>query len=95
MWHSYWTIMYTEETSSIVKHTHTHTPSHLPTANTQTEKNTTGIRIRIQIRMDPYVLALSDPHPDLLVRGTDPRIRIRTKISRIPNTSQQVPTYRH
>jgi hypothetical protein len=24
--------------------------------------------------------------PDLLVRGTDPRIRIRTKLSRIPNT---------
>jgi hypothetical protein len=24
--------------------------------------------------------------PDPLVRGTDPRIRIRTKMSRIPNT---------
>jgi hypothetical protein len=29
-----------------------------------------------------------DPEPDPLVRGTDPgiRIRIRTKMSRIPNT---------
>jgi hypothetical protein len=38
-----------------------------------------GIRIRV-------FLGLPDPHPDLLVRGTDPRIRIRTKMSRIPNT---------
>jgi hypothetical protein len=31
----------------------------------------------------------SDPEldPDPLVRGTDPGIRIRTKISRIPNTT--------
>jgi hypothetical protein len=29
-----------------------------------------------------------DPHPDPLVRGTDPRIRIRTKKSRIRNTSE-------
>jgi hypothetical protein len=27
-----------------------------------------------------------DPDPDPLVRGTDPRIQIRTKMSRIPNT---------
>ncbi len=27
-----------------------------------------------------------DPDPDPLVRDTDPRIRIRTKMSRIPNT---------
>ena len=26
-----------------------------------------------------------DPDPDPLVRGTDPGIRIRTKMSRIPN----------
>jgi hypothetical protein len=32
-------------------------------------------------------LGLSDPYPDPLVRGTDPRIRIRTKMSRIPNTA--------
>ncbi len=35
---------------------------------------------------DPYVLGLPDQHPDPLVRGTDPRIWIRTKMSRIPNT---------
>ncbi len=29
----------------------------------------------------------SDQDPKLLVKGTDPRIRIRTKISRIRNTS--------
>ncbi len=28
-----------------------------------------------------------DPNPTLLVRSTDPGIRIRTKISRIPNTA--------
>ncbi len=28
----------------------------------------------------------SDPNPDPLVRGMDPRVRIRTKMSRIPNT---------
>jgi hypothetical protein len=27
-----------------------------------------------------------DPDPDQLVRSKDPRIRIRTKMSRIPNT---------
>jgi hypothetical protein len=27
-----------------------------------------------------------DPHPDLLVKGADPRILIRTKMSRIRNT---------
>ncbi len=36
-------------------------------------------------------LGLPDPHPDPLVRGKDPRIRIRiwirTKMSRIHNTS--------
>jgi hypothetical protein len=31
-----------------------------------------------------------DPHPDSLVRGTDPRIRIRTKMSQILNTGYQV-----
>ncbi len=28
-----------------------------------------------------------DSDPDPLVRGTDPRIRIRNKMSRIPNTA--------
>jgi hypothetical protein len=37
-------------------------------------------RIRIP-ELDP------DPEPDLLVRGTDPRIWIRTKMSRIPSTA--------
>jgi hypothetical protein len=36
-------------------------------------------------------LGLPDPHPDPFVRGTDPRIRIRirTKMSRIPSTRHQ------
>jgi hypothetical protein len=42
--------------------------------------------IRIWIRM---FLGLPDPHPDPLVRGTDPRIQIRTKMSRISNTGYQ------
>ncbi len=33
----------------------------------------------------PMFLGLPDPHPDPLVKGTDPRIRIRTKMWRIPN----------
>ncbi len=44
------------------------------------------IHIRIWIRRICMFLGLPDPHPDQLVRGTDPRIRIRTKMSRIPNT---------
>ncbi len=42
--------------------------------------------IRIQIRMIHEVLDLTDPELDLFVRGTEPRIRIRTKMSGIPNT---------
>jgi|LakMenE18May11ns_1017448.scaffolds.fasta_scaffold7959057_1 hypothetical protein len=42
------------------------------------------------IFLHPYGRKDSDPEldlgPDLLVRGTDPRIQIRTKMSRIPNT---------
>ncbi len=34
-------------------------------------------------------LGLPDPHLGSLVRDTDPRIRIRTKMSRIPNTVYQ------
>ncbi len=34
-------------------------------------------------------LGLPDPHPGSLVRDTDPRIRIRTKMSRVPNTVYQ------
>ncbi len=30
-----------------------------------------------------------DPDPDPLVRGMDPRIRIRIKMSRIPNTAKK------
>ncbi len=41
-----------------------------------------------RIRMILMFLSLSNPHPEKLVRGTDPRIwiRIRTKMSRIRNT---------
>ncbi len=42
------------------------------------------LAFQIQIRM---FLGLPDPHPDPLVRGTDPRIRIRTKMYRIRNTA--------
>jgi hypothetical protein len=35
-----------------------------------------------------------DPHPDPLVRGLDPWIRIRTKMSWIPNTCRY-PTHLH
>jgi hypothetical protein len=35
--------------------------------------------------------AEQDPDPDPLVRGEDPRIRIRTKMSRIPNTASRDP----
>ncbi len=40
---------------------------------------------------DPEVNPYPELYPDLdpLVRGTDPQIRIRTKMSRIPNTGQQ------
>jgi hypothetical protein len=38
---------------------------------------------------DPYVSYLPDPHADQLVRSTDPRIRIRIKISRFRNTGFQ------
>jgi hypothetical protein len=47
-------------------------------------KNDVNIPVfRIRIRIGMF-LGLPDPHP--LVRGTDPRIRIRTKMPRIPNT---------
>jgi hypothetical protein len=41
---------------------------------------------RIRIRM---FLGLPDPHLDPLVRCRDPKIRIHTKMSRIPNTTDQ------
>jgi hypothetical protein len=45
------------------------------------------------------ILGLPDPHPYPLVRGTDPRIRIRiqirTKMSRIPNTGFQIRGHDH
>ncbi len=44
------------------------------------------IRNRVRIRrIRGMFLGLSDPDP--LVRGTDPRIRIRTKMSRLRNTA--------
>ncbi len=47
--------------------------------------NTDPDRDRLTIHM---FLGLLDPHPEALVRGTDPRIRIRirTNMSRIRNT---------
>ena len=37
----------------------------------------------------PFLInVLRDPNQDPLVRGADPGIRIRTKMSRIPNTDQ-------
>jgi hypothetical protein len=50
-------------------------------------------RIRIHIRIRRF-LGIPDPHPDPLVRGTDPTIRIRirsrTKISRIANNGSNI-----
>ncbi len=45
-------------------------------------------RILIRILRIRMFLGIPDPHPDPSVRGTDPRIciRIRTNMSRIPNT---------
>jgi hypothetical protein len=53
-------------------------------------KNNINIPVfRIRIRIRPCVLGLTDTHPDPLVRGTaDSSIRIRTKMSRIPNTGK-------
>jgi hypothetical protein len=44
-------------------------------------------RLHIWIRM---FWGVPDPHPDPLVRGTNPRIRIRTNMSRISNTGPPV-----
>jgi hypothetical protein len=46
-----------------------------------------GIHIRIRIRRIRMFLGLTETDPDPLVRGMDPGIRIRTKMSRIPNTA--------
>jgi len=51
----------------------------------ETQQVSLGAVLRIRIHM---FLGLLDPDPDLLVRGTDPRIRIRTKLSQIRNTEQ-------
>ncbi len=40
------------------------------------------------------VLGLPDPHPDPSVRGTDPRIRIRFEMSRLPNTFKYFVTWK-
>ncbi len=48
-----------------------------------------GIRIRNRVRSRKFVGLPDpelDPDQDPLVRGTDPWIRIRTKMSRIPHT---------
>ncbi len=52
-------------------------------------------RIRIWSRRIRMFLGIPDPHPDPLVNGTAPRIRIRirTKMSRIPNTAPSAPEY--
>ncbi len=52
-------------------------------------KNDVNVPVfRIRIRKNhTYVLGLPDPHPDPFGIGTDPRIRIRTKMSRIRNTA--------
>jgi hypothetical protein len=44
------------------------------------------LRVTEDFSMDP--LPHPDPYLDQLVRGMDPRIRIRTKMSRIRNTAQ-------
>jgi hypothetical protein len=49
--------------------------------------------LRIRIRSDSKLKPDPDPEPDPLVRGMDPRIRIRTKKSRIPNTSSGIHHY--
>jgi hypothetical protein len=46
--------------------------------------NTTKKCIFLALKMIYIKTSVGDPDP--LVRGTDPRIRIRTKMSRIPNT---------
>ncbi len=55
---------------------------------------TVVFRIHIQIRRIRVFSGILDPHPDLLIRGTDQRIRIRiwirTKMSRIPNTAGHI-----
>ncbi len=48
------------------------------------------IRIRIRIRRNHIFFGLSNPHPDPLVSGKDPRIRIRTKMSQTPNTVHKI-----
>ncbi len=44
---------------------------------------------KIRKESDPELDPDPDSNPDPLVRGTDPRIRISTKISRIPNTDNK------
>jgi hypothetical protein len=54
-------------------------------------KNDVNVPVFRMIRRYGMSLGLSDPYPDLFVRGTDPRIRnrirIRTKMLRIRNIS--------
>ncbi len=54
------------------------------------KNDVTVFRIYIRIRRIHMFLGLLDPYPDPLVRGTGPRIRIRTKMSRIPGTDTNI-----
>jgi hypothetical protein len=53
--------------------------------------NVPVFRIRIWIRRIHMFLGIPDPHPDPLVRGTDPRIRIwiHIEMSRIHSTETE------
>ncbi len=46
--------------------------------------------IRTRIRRFRMLLGLPYPHPDPLDKGTNPRIRIRTKMSLVHNTAKNV-----
>ncbi len=52
-------------------------------------KKKNGIKIFVFCILKNHLRKESDP----LVRGTDPRIRIRTKMSRIPNTASCLGRY--
>jgi hypothetical protein len=54
-----------------------------PFLSLKNDVNVPLFRIRIRIHM---FLGFPDKHPDPLVKGTDPRIQLRTEMERIPNT---------
>ncbi len=45
------------------------------------------LSLKNDVNVPVMFLGHPDPHPDLLARGTDPRIRVWTKMSRISNTA--------